>query len=172
MKQLLIGLVFMGLTSLSYGQATAEDMAETTLDDINYAPANFNYLSVASAGTRALKVTKLQKAAASFDITKAATYDKSAKYHEFSFYQEDGHIYATYDRNGAIVRSDESYKDVILMPPARNSVYNTFPDWEIVGNKYEVLYKLGKETEKVYKIKLKNGNQRKRIKIDPQGKIL
>ncbi len=161
----------MGLTSLNYGQAPAEDMAEMTLEGITYAPANLSYLSVASAGTKAKKVLKLQQAAASFDITKAETYDKSAMSHEFSFDQQDGHIYATYDRNGRIVRSDESYKDVILLPPTRNSIYNTFPDWEIVGNKYEVFFAHGK-TKKVYKIWLKNGNKRKRVKLDPEGKIL
>jgi hypothetical protein len=172
MKKLLIGLVFMGLTSLSYAQATAEDVAELELEGITLLPANLSYLSMVSAGTKALKVIKLQKAAASFDITTADSYDKNAKYHEFSFDMEDGHIYATYDRDGRIVRSDESFKDVVLLPPTRNSIYNTFPDWEVVGNKYEVLYRLGKKTEKVYKIILKNGNQRKRVKLDPQGKIL
>ncbi|MCW5516246.1 hypothetical protein [Muriicola sp. Z0-33] len=172
MKKLLIGLLFMGLTSLTYAQATAESIAEMELEGITLLPANLSYLSVVSSGTEALRVIKLQKVAASFDITQAASYDKNAKYHEFSFDQEFGHIYATYDRNGRIVRSDESYKDVILLPPTRNSIYSTFPDWEIVGNKYEVLYKLEGETQKVYKIKLKNGNKRKRVKIDPQGKIL
>lgn len=172
MKKLLIGLLFMGFTSLNFGQAPSEDMAELALDGITLVPANLSYLSIVSSGTKALKVLNLQRAAAAFDITKAAEYNRNARLHHFSFDQKEGHIFATYDGSGRIVRSDESYKDVILLPPTRNRLYKTFPDWEIVGNKYSVLYKLGKETEKVYKIKLKNGNQIKRIKCDPQGKIL
>ncbi len=172
MKKLLIGIFFLGLTSLAYSQGSSEERKQLKLDGITLMPANLGYLSIVGAGTKSLKVLNLQRAAASFDIKKSSTYNRKAGYHVFSFDQKDGHIIATYDRAGRIIKSSERFSDVVLDTGLRNSIYLKYPGWYIEGNKYEVLYSLGKDTKKVYRFKLKKGDQKKRIKCDANGKIM
>jgi hypothetical protein len=172
MKKLLIGMLFLGLTSLSYSQASAEVRKNLKLDGITLMPANLGYLSVVGAGTKSLKILNLQRAAASFDIKKSSIYNRKARYHVFNFDQKEAHIQATYDRDGRIVKSYERFNDVILEPDFRNSIYLKFPGWNIESNKYEVLYSQGKNPRKVYKLKLKKGNDTKRMKFDINGNIM
>ena len=72
MKKLLIGIFILGLTSLSYSQASSEEANELALEGITLMPANLTYLSIVSSGIRAQKRIRVyqncNRAAASYDI--------------------------------------------------------------------------------------------------------
>ena len=171
MKKLLIFIFVLGLSGLSYAQASLEVAKELELEGITLMPANLSYLSVVSSGVEATRVINLQRKAASYNITKSPVYDKKEQYYEFSFDQKDDNIFATYDRAGRIVNSRERYKDIILSPAVRNAVFKAYPGWDMEGNSYSVFYTSGKDPKKIYKLHLRKGDQKKRIKCDANGKI-
>lgn len=171
MKNLLIGIFILGFTGLTYSQASS-DVFESELRGITLVPANSSYFSAVSSGIKARRVIDLQSKVASFDITKSSAYEKEDKVFEFSFKKKEDHIHATYDRNGIIISSQERYKDIFMSQKVRNAVFNAYPGWSVEGNMYVVSYAKGKDTKRVYKVKIVKDNKHKILKLGADGNLL
>lgn len=171
MKNLLIGIFILGLTGLTYSQASS-DVFESELRGITFVPANSSYFSAVSSGIKARRVIDLQSKVASFDITKSSAFDKEDKFYEVGFKKNEDHILATYDHNGIVINSQERYKDIIMTQKVRSMVFNAYPGWTIEGNMYMVSYAKGKDTKRVFKVNIVKDSKHKRLKLDANGNLL
>ncbi|MGB5356904.1 MAG: hypothetical protein WBN11_09430 [Eudoraea sp.] len=171
MKNLLVGIFILGLTSLSYSQASFEEANNLELEGITLMPANMTYLTEVSSGSKALRVINLQREAASHDVTQSDIYDGESNLYNVSFTQKDGQVLATYDKDGRILKTFEKYKDIVSPWPVRKSIYKAYPGWSVEGNRYVVSYNKGRDPVTFYKVKIEKGNKHKSVKIDSNGNM-
>lgn len=88
------------------------------------------------------------------------------------FEGEDASLAATYNEKGKLIRVVEKYQNVKLPRKVIFSVYKEYPDWTIVQDKFLYTQKDGDVLKKQYNLKIKNGNQTKKIVVKPNGDLL
>jgi len=173
MKTLLIGLLFLGFTSLTYAQTNGGIQAEK-LDDVVISPLNISYLNTVKDENTPQVARQLENKAGRFDITESPVFDRNFEAYEVIFNENSenkGRIVATYDNKGKILSSMERFKDVALPPAVRNSVYKSYPGWTILNDTYLVSYYENRAVKKTYKLKIKKDNTKKTLRLDTEGNI-
>lgn len=168
MKKLLIGLFAVGLVTQQY----AQNLQTEQLNEVFIVATNYKYLDKTSAEDVAVPVKELQRIAATYDVKSLDIYADDYDYYEVSFVIPEGKILASYDRDGKILRTAEKFKQVDLPIPVLKSVIKRFPNWSITKNIYRVFYHETDGVKKRYKLTLKNGDQRMKVKIDDTGIFL
>ena len=166
MKKLIMVVLLFGLTS----PLLAQDPIE--LDEVVIKAMNYKYLSAVDNSEAPIPVKMLEKEAAMFRAEGRDLYVDNFGTYEVSFYIPDGKIAALYDEEGNILKTIERFKNVQLPEDVQMAVRKRFPQWEIVKDVYEVKYTQKTGAEKVYKMKLKNGDETIRIKMDDKGNDL
>lgn len=170
MKKIIFGLVILGLTIQTYGQIKTEELSEVVISATNY-----KYLNKTGLENASIPVALLEQKVASFKLKDADFYTDEYSTYEVSFYIPDGYILASYDGQGNILRTAERFKDVALPQKVIESVARTYPGWTFANDVYLVNYHdagdVGKITKR-YKILLKNGDDRIRVKCDEEGNFL
>lgn len=167
MKNIILGLFLLGLTTQIYAQNPVETLEEVTLVNTNY-----KYLSSTDADDIAIPVTQLEIKAATFNVKNLDIYTDEYEFYDVYFIIPDGKILATYDKDGKIIRTAEKYKNVDLPTPVLLPLAKRFPMWSIEKEAYIVNYHDTGKTKKVYKLTLVNGDKRIKVKIDDKGKFL
>lgn len=170
MKKLIIGLIALGLTSLGFSQNNTNGISEVQLKSVVITVPNIGYLNDVSDGSISSSVGNLQLEAANFNIKDLKEYNSDLEFMQVAFYQKNGKIIANYDKSGNIIRSTERFKNVVLPPAVRSSIYKDHMGWDLKKDTYQVSYRPGKEVKKVYKVQLKKGNLKKNLKLDSDGR--
>ena len=88
------------------------------------------------------------------------------------FEGEDASLAATYNEKGKLLRVVEKYQNVKLPRKVIFSVYKEYPDWVIVQDKFLYTQKDGDIIKKQYNLKIKKGNQTKKIVVKPNGDLV
>lgn len=175
MKNVLFGLIYLGLTSLAYSQEipTSIDLKEVKLLGVTVTPLNTTYLRKVQDPDTPELVKKLENTAARFDVTEASIYDGNHEGYEVIFEQTNGRIIATYDQNGKIISSFERFKNLNLPPRVRNNIAKEYPGWIVHKDAYLVSYYVDAEhVKKVYKIQIRKENEKKNLRCTIDGVIL
>ncbi len=173
MKNLLIGLMVLGLTSLAYPQEGNGGIEEVVLKGVTLSPVmNSTYRNMVQDVHTAATVKHLEDAVASFDITLSPIYSAGAKDYRITFKNSDGKILAIFDGQGKILYSYEKYSDIALPPAVRQAVYKELPQWNLLRNDYSVIYESDKGVNKIFKIQVGKDNLKKNLKIDSSGNFL
>ena len=169
MKKLVLGLLMFGLAFTSYAQIVkTEKLSEVTV----YA-TNYKYLSSMDTGEEvALPVEMLRKKVAAFDLKGSEFYQDDYDLYRINFYIPEGKILAAYDKDGKILRTVERFNDISLPTSVRDAVVDRFPGWTITKDVYRVTYHEKKGVDKSYKLKLENGDEVLRVKLNEKGKFL
>lgn len=169
MKTFVIGsLLFLGLTSLGFSQDQSNIQKEN-LEEVVVTPLNLEYTKNVQDDNTPEKARLLENKAARFDITELDIFDKSFEAYEVMFRNTDGTIIATYDGKGKIIQSTERFDNVALPKHVVKSVLKDYPNWKIHKDSYLVSYYEGKKSKRIYKIQIRNGSQKKNLKIDSQS---
>lgn len=79
---------------------------------------------------------------------------------------------ATYDKNGKIIRTAEKFKNVALPKIVAQSVATRFPMWSITEDAYLVTYQEESGATKIWKLLLKNDDQRLNVKVNEKGEFI
>lgn len=170
MKKIFFGLIILGLTIQTYGQIKTEELSEVVISATNY-----KYLNKVGLENASLPVSMLRQKVAGFNVKDADFYTDEYDTYEVSFYIPEGYVLASYDDQGHILRTAERYKDVALPNKVIESVAKAYPNWAFAKDSYLVNYYdkdlAGKITQR-YKIVLKNGDERIRVKCDEEGNFL
>ena len=169
MKKLMIWLFVFGLTTQFYAQVVGDEQ----LPEIEVTAINYKYLNDVNADDAPAPVKLLELEAANFDPRgREDLYEDEFGFYKVSFYIPDGVIVAAYDDHGKIIKTIEKFKDVKPPRTVINSVAKKFPGWSISKDVYRVTYNRKSGTNKLYKLKLENGDKSMRVKTDENGKFL
>ena len=182
MKNFLIGTIFLGLASLGYSQSRDFEKNEIRLSALEVTPMELsalevtamdqNYLDKVSNEPISSKVFTLEEQVSSYDIKEHplfnADYNRS---YQVRFDRGNEKIVATFNQNGKILNTYESYRD--LNPPIAimASVYGKYPNWIVQGTTYTVNYN-GKEAEKTFAVRMEKDGVKKKLKLDLEGNIM
>lgn len=175
MKNVLVGLILVGLTSQSIAQTDAIMLTEPitiTLDEINVSSVNYKYLNDVGADEVAEPVKILERRVANFDLKNAEFYVDENQTYSVYFRIPEGSILAIYDgESGRILSTEEKFTDVSLPLGLFNSIIDNYLGWRIGGDVYLVKYRGDiRGTQRTYKILLEKDGKHKRIKTDDLGK--
>lgn len=163
--------VFMMIGAFVLGFAI-QGLAQETLPEITVKAVRYKYLSAVDQKELAQPVKLLERRAAEFDVKSADFYEEDYDSYFVSFYLPEGQILASYDKDGVLLSTAEKYKDIALPSEVRNAVAQRFPKWSMTKDIYLVSYKQENTTNKVYKITLKNGDKRLKVKTNEKGEFL
>lgn len=169
MKKALLILLCAGLSAPAMAQiVTTEQLSEVTV----YA-TNYKYLNNVETGEVAsVPVQMLERKVAAFNLKDSDFYSDDYDLYQIQFYIPEGKILAAYDKDGNILRTVERFKDITLPMSVRDAVADRFPGWTITKDVYVVNYHEKKGANKTYKLKLENGDETLRVKIDHMGNFL
>ncbi|MFX0558603.1 nicotinate-nucleotide adenylyltransferase [Maribacter sp. CXY002] len=169
MKKVIIGIVFMGLTAQSFAQI----IKPIELSEVVVYATNYKYLhSLASDEPAPVPVAMLERKVAAFNLKESEYYEDDYGTYNINFYIPEGRILAAYDKDGKLMRTAERFKNVALSKTVRHAIKNRFPGWKITKDIYLVQYHEDRGVTKKYKIKLENGDQVIRVKVDEKGNFI
>ncbi len=167
MKNVVLGMLVVGLTSPGFSQEAPEAFSTVELKNVTVSPANASYLYSSRDENTPRVVHELQEKVAKYDVTSNVRFDKkSKKSFEMIFKASNGDIIANYNRYGEILSARESFKNVVLPMEIRKKAFQGNDGWIMSGNKYVSLYQNNEITHRGYKIKLTKQNLKKDLVID------
>lgn len=166
MKKIMFFLICIGFVSQMYTQ-------EIKLPEVIISAVNYKYLNTVNSEDSDMKVKRLEQEVALYNLKDSDLYEDEYDNYMIEFYIPDGKIVAAYDRDGNILRTIEKYESVKLPKDVRDSVFERFPNWVLDKDAYYVTYNSrNNKAKKIYKIKLRNGNEVVRLKVDAEGNFM
>jgi hypothetical protein len=171
MKNLVIGLFVLGLTSLGFSQNVNGEVEEVKLKDIVVANVNLGYLEKVQDKTMSDHVKLLEQKASTFNVSSLPEFDGRKESFKTIFRASKGYIIATYNHNGMILKTRERYSDIKLPKQLIKSVLSQYPNSDFLKVVYTVNYNHQKDVKKTYKIQIMKDNLIKNLKISSGGNI-
>jgi len=165
MKKIMYFLISIGFVS----QLNAQ---EIKLPEVVISAVNYKYLNAVNTEDSDPSVTRLEQEVAFYNIKESDLYEDEYDTYMIEFYIPDGKIVAAYDKDGKILRTIEKFQSVKLPKDVRDAVFTRFPNWTLDKDVYYVTYNENKDAKKIYKIKLRNGKEVMRVKIDAEGNFM
>ena len=165
MKNLLIGIFVLGLTSLGFSQNTNSENEEVQLAAVEISSYNLNYLEEVIDIGLSDNVKSLEQEAANFDVKSLDEFDGRKEIYKVKFIGTKGFLIADYDWNGKIVKTSERYKNINLPKDLIKSVLNQYPESQFLKVAYNVEYGAQENIEKIYRIKIMNDGKKRNLKI-------
>lgn len=166
MKKIIFFLTSIGLLSQMYAQ-------EIKLPEVIISSVNYKYLNTVNSEDIDLSVQNLEQEVAFYNIKDSDLYEDDYDTYMIEFYIPDGRIVAAYDKDGNIIRTIEKFKSVKLPKDVRDAAFTRFPNWTLDKDAYYVTYNSSNnKAKKIYKLKLRNGNEVVRLKLDAEGNFM
>lgn len=81
------------------------------------------------------------------------------------FKSENGYAIAHYGDDGKIVAVQKRFKNIELPAEIQEELAENYEGWKVVKNRYDVSYEVGQEVEKSYVLNMKNGKEKKKIRM-------
>ncbi len=168
MKNLVICLLLLGLTSLGFSQNHSE-IEEIHLEGVVMSNVNLNYLENVQDIALPEKIVSMQNEASVFDVMKLVEFDGRKESFKVKFKTTTGHIIADYNRNGKIIKTSERYKEIALPKDLIKAVLNQYPKSTFLKVAYAVDYDDQKMVEKAYKVQIMKDGKKRNLKIKSGG---
>jgi len=168
MKNLILGLFILGLTSPIFSQVVEGGM----LGEVDLTAVNYKYLAAAGTKNAALPVGYLQQQVAQYDLKESEFYTDDYDSYKVTFYIPDGQIVAAYDKDGNVLRTIEKYRDIALPKPVLDAIAKQYPKWSIYKDVYGITYHQNTGAKKTYKVTLLNKDKKIHVKLDENGNFL
>lgn len=166
MKNLVIGIFILGLTSLGFSQNTNnETEKEVQLNGVVISNVNLNYLEEVQDAGLSDNVISLEKEASVYDVQGLRDFDGRKDSYKVKFKGTKGSIIADYDRNGKILRTSERYWNINLPKTLIKTVMMQYPNSYFLKVVYTVDYDTQKDVEKTYRIKIMDDGKKRNLKI-------
>ncbi|RIA09696.1 hypothetical protein OE09_1542 [Flavobacteriaceae bacterium MAR_2010_72] len=169
MKIFVLSLIFSGLTTLMFAQNNIAVLTPTnkSLSKKTKSINNVDYLNAVSAdNVHALKVQKLQKVVANYDVKIDKVYNpKINTTYTVEFKEGKNHITAIYNQEGYLISCQENYNAVRLPTDISIKLAKDYPGWEFYNVKCNINYQQNEASKIAYQVVLKNGNKLKTVNI-------
>lgn len=159
---------FLLLTMVAFHGYSQEPTIE--LEDVIINSLNPDYLKKVQDEMTPPEVARLQLKAANYDVRKHPEFSKDVEtdVFEMAFRNSKGAIHAFYDNHGKIESAFERFNDVILPREMLMDILKSYKYYNMVGNLYVSSYdKKQGNPIRSYRIDLKNGANKKTVKIIP-----
>jgi hypothetical protein len=167
MRNLIIGLIITGLTTVGFAQEKV-----VALEEVEVLGVNYKYLDALGDEHVAKPVKLLEHKVANFDIKNAKFYEDEEQDYDVYFKIPEGKILAVYDGKGEIIRTSERFEDIRLPLAVSNAIVEKYPGWRIEGDIYLVNYRKNKEIIKKYKLFIRKGEKNTRVSTDENGNFI
>ena len=165
MRKLMIGMFFLGLTSLGFGQEKEAVAQEVELAEVTVTAINSDFLLAVQDHQTPAAARALESMAANFNLKESPVYNRIDNAFEISFRNSQGSIYAVYDRDGDMISAFENIKNVSPPQSLRKQISQENPGWTIAKSKYQVTYIRGKDAKRFYKAQLRSGKKKQNLKF-------
>lgn len=103
-----------------------------------------------------------------FDIVGLINSVDSDKYnrYEITFNNRKGYIRATYDDVGALLKTSQKFRNIILPHDIRQKLFRDYEGWTMTKNKYTARGEGNRISKAKYRIRMSKGNTSKIVKIN------
>ena len=173
MRTLLIGLTFLGLTTLATAQEDFYVFNHVQLKEIETSPAlNQAYFSAVNDKHSSHQVQLLEAHVNHFDFTNSDIFENSFDNYTMLFETINGTIMASYDKNGQLLNCVEKFENVLLPEKVMHAIMTVYPSWTLNETAYRVVYHRGRDPKKIYQIRIMKDTHQIDLKIDCKGAIL
>lgn len=166
MRNLIIGMFFIGLTSLAFGQQQENVAKEVELAEVTLTAPNSDFLQAVQDHQTPAAARALESMAANYNVKQSPNFNRVDKLYEVTFRNGQGAIYAVYDDEGDMIAAYENVKNVSPPYSLRKKIFEQNPGWTIAKSKYQVRYLEGEVTKRHYKAQLQNGKKKKTLKYE------
>lgn len=169
MKTYVIGLIFLGLTSLMHSQNEITSVIE---NNVVYSKSdkivkNLDYLASFEAENLSESINLFHKKVANFDIKSLSIYTPNEPSNYTVVFKEgNDEITTIYNQAGTIISSNEKFEVNKLPYSISSKVSTSHLGWEVNKVKCFITYSRNRNSETIYKIVLKKDNKKKTIKIE------
>ena len=172
MRKLFISLVTMGITSLGFAQNSYHEFQQFIFKDFHGPGSNYKYLNEVQNDLTPNQVKYIEDAVSYWDIARLEKFEgRRNEEFDVTFKSNLGYIVATYDNQGKVVSAEERFKNVALPRPLIMAITEQYPNWRIIKTRYLVRNKKDDRSKRHFKVRIMKGNQKKWLKVDPEGKI-
>ena len=167
MKTYLLGLLFLGLTNLSFAQ---NDLAAVTVNQTNYtstrsAVKNLDYKTSFYNKDMSKHILKFQNVVANYNVKNASVYNENRLgTYTVTFKEGQNKITAVYNNEGEIITCNEVYNDIKIPFNLSSKIVKQNPGWKMDAVTCSISYNQD-QTEIAYQVVLKKGNKSKRLHI-------
>lgn len=163
-------LFFLSLTLFA---SSFKIKAQELLPGVTVVSFNYKYLKSVYDSNAAQPVRLLESKAAGYDLKKSEFYEEDYDSYYISFYLPEGEVLAFYDNKGKIQHSAERFKNVALPRSVGTTLARNYPGWILSKDFYLVKYYSDPlEVKKVYKLILKKGKERMKLKMNEKGEVV
>lgn len=174
MRTQLIGLVFLGLTSLTQAQnniVTDVESKSVDLKDVIIS-TNSKYMNKVYDENSSEVVKNFEQIIAGYDIKSSKLYSDEFESYSVNFKTSNStKMNVTYDSDGNILSSREHYENILLPHTIRQSLVKEYPGWKLHSNSYKVVYHHRDDIKKTYKIQVRKDGERKNLKVNVEGNM-
>lgn len=166
MKTSLLGLIFLGFTSLMHAQneiAFVNVNSEPSVKPSRNILINSNYYSSFENKINSERIRKFQKVVANYDLMNAPIYSNERSQYSIVFEEGKNQIKAEYNQEGKIVQCTETFSGIRLPYTISNDVAKKYPGWEFKDISCHISYSENIKEEVIYKVAIQNGNKKKTL---------
>ena len=167
MRAFILGLVFLGLTSLCFAQEEGK-----LLKEVEVYATNYDYLKNVKSNDIHPAISLLERKVAKFDVKSLSAFDDEYDRYKVLFFIPQGKINALYDNENNIIRTFEKFNNVNLPISVINSVLKTYPECNFESDVFLVTYHHKRGVKKTYKINILSKDKNIKVKTDENGNIL
>lgn len=174
MKTLILGLLFLGFTSLSFAQndLAMVDYTNKKVKPTTIEKSNAKYFNMMKGVVASEKIQKLQQLVRSYDIASNAIYTpNSPATYSVNFKEGKNTVTALYDHNGNVIESSESFQDIKLPYAISSQLAKDYPGWEFNKVHCQITY-ANQQTDVIYKVVLKMNRQKKTVRINASDYLM
>ena len=169
MKSCLLGLLFLGFTTLAQSQndlAIVTPSLNSSAVNSKAKTLNSNYLKSSAKIYSAKRAKKLQKIAASYDIKKQDVYSPNrVGTYTVNFDETSNHIKAIYNNEGTLISAEETYNNIRLPYQISRRLTKDNPGWSFSKVQCKMNYTKGSDNTVIYHITMNNGNRSKTVYV-------
>lgn len=128
---------------------------------------NFSLFKIREAHAGQFRSHPLNFVQENFDIHKYIEANKvfENETYRISFSSKSGFINVTYNNKGKIMSTHQEFRNVFIPKAKLDEIKKTYPGWSVVNNKRIDSSNKEKYLESYYKIRIKNGNMTKIVKL-------
>lgn len=192
MKNFLIGMFFLGFTSLIHSQIAFNHDPDvlflqnaTRINDATMEVAtmpektvvkaiNATYLNTVSVSESAKRVKSLEDIVSRYDIRQQPVFQDKLELYEINFRQGKygDKITAVFNKDGKLIKSYERFKNIAPANNILKAISAKYPGATIKTNTYKVLYEVNGKILKTYKVKIAHNGIEKVLKMNVNGQFI